>query len=184
MNRSLDFSKSFLFEPKIEIMSSLASFLESHHLGCLLPGLAEVGVVCLDDLLFLTDQIVEHVCKAINLRVVQRIKFQSLIDEQRKTHDLAEQTNATRRKQQLYEMRHDALKDLVSSQKITMEEFNAWRRQEFVKIFTGDVGHNEKPSITPMSVSTMNDNEEKGGDDVVIICAQKYSYSPFAFDIM
>ena len=115
--------------------SSLEDFLKCHSLHFLFKSLTDIGLVDVSDLRFLTPDLIDTVEVMTQMPLIQRRKFQHVIESQRQSSEQLDELHKTEKLKQIYSTKYDAMKILLDSNKITEAEFDEWRHEEFLRTF-------------------------------------------------
>ena len=116
---------------------SLNEFLCRHRLEFLLTPLRILGVDDVMDLRFVTNDLIIQLeqTHSITLTPIQKKKFESLIATQTQIAIQEEENFKSQSLREIYSSKCDSMQSLLQSQKITPEEYEEWRREEFSKLF-------------------------------------------------
>ena len=115
---------------------SLHELLTRHRLENLVVPLQVLGVENVSDLRFLTnDLILELERTNSSLTLIQKKKLESLIAIQSQLAVQEDDLFRTQSLREIFSSKCDSMQTLLNSQKITLEEYEEWRREEFSKLF-------------------------------------------------
>lgn len=124
--------------------SSLSGFLSRHRLEHLVAPLQVLGVEDVSDLRFITPDILTELEGSASLTQIQKKKLESLVTMQAQLAIQEDELFRTQSLQEIYSSKCDSMRILLTNQKITQEEYDEWRRDEFSKLF---------PSVSRNSIS-------------------------------
>lgn len=115
--------------------AKLEGFLRSHKLEFLYSSLTDIGLVEVSDFRFLTPDLIDTVEVMTQMPLIQRRKFEYVIETQRQYVEHYEELHRTERLKHAYSTKYETMKALVDTNKITEAEFDEWRHDEFMKTF-------------------------------------------------
>lgn len=128
-------SSSFSSTIRLNDENSLESFLRTQRLDFLCNALKELGVVEVSDLRWLSSDIIDTVEVITQMPLIQRRKFENVVEIQKRLASHNDELMKTEQLQQTYCKKFETMKSLLDTNKITSMEFDDWRREEFFKYF-------------------------------------------------
>jgi hypothetical protein len=114
---------------------SLEHFLILHQMEFLYQTLKNLGILEPNDMRYVTTDLIDSIVSMTNMTIIQRRKFENLIETQKHILECNEEMAKTTRMKDLYNTKYTTMKCLLDNNQITESEFEEWRREEFAKCF-------------------------------------------------
>ena len=115
--------------------SELLMLLRANNLDGLYTTLKGYGMMEISDLRYLTAEIVDDIVATLQMPLIQRRKFEHMIEQKRQQMEQLEELNRTERMKEIYALKYETMKNLLDTNKITVTEFDEWRHEEFLRTF-------------------------------------------------
>ncbi len=117
-------------------LRSVDEYLKFHQLEFLSPHLSSLGINEPNDFVYLTDDLIDKIALVAKLPIIQRKKFEKLIEIQKDDEEMANSARKTANMIEVYSSTVNAMQSLIHTGQITQSEFEEWRREEFRKYFS------------------------------------------------